>query len=380
MSSRYEKITEIDGHRISVDTESDSKRLYAIWNDPVGRQERRRSLRTDDLVKAIETVKSWADRGIVGDPGAAATEAPLETVADVLDAHAPYIDQLASAEAERIYARRIKEILGGRRVVALVLADFEKFRDACLDVGWALSTVDRSLSVLRSGVRRGAQNWRIAKDKVPFIPRFCTKNYLRSRQPKGRILTLDELARLIDAIDHLHLLVYLILLINTAARMGAILDLQRDQIDLDRERLALNPEGRVQTTKWRPVLPVTTTLQPWLENLPPGHLVTWQGARVSEIDTAFATACCHAGLPGGETSYSVRHTLGRFMRRRGVPLEEIAVWLGHIQPPTAPETTLIYSPDDPSYLLNAKQAVEDFVQELAKRCRRDLLTPPWRLL
>ena len=56
---------------------------------------------------------------------------------------------------------------------------------------------------------------------------------------------------------------------------------------------------------------------------------------------------------------------------------EISVWLGHVQPPESPKTTLIYSPDDPSYLMSAKAAIEKFVTELNRLTKRDLLSPPW---
>ncbi len=88
------------------------------------------------------------------------------------------------------------------------------------------------------------------------------------------------------------------------------------------------------------------TLQPWLIGLKTAdYLVTWRRRPIKEIDTAFVNACCKAGLPGGEAPYSVRHMIGRSMRRYGVPLQEIAVWLGHLQPPQNPKITLISRPE-----------------------------------
>lgn len=39
---------------------------------------------------------------------------------------------------------------------------------------------------------------------------------------------------------------------------------------------------------------------------------------------------------------------------------------------------MIYSPDSPVYLADAKRAVEDFMHRLNALTKRDLLVPPWR--
>ena len=112
--------------------------------------------------------------------------------------------------------------------------------------------------------------------------------------------------------------------------------------------------------------------------LPPGHLVQWRGRPVGEIDTAFEAACRRAKLAPGGNTYSIRHALGRYIRSKAVEDEQIALWLGHIQPPQSNETTLIYSPFSPLYLREAKLATESFVREIARHCRRhDPLQPPW---
>jgi hypothetical protein len=110
---------------------------------------------------------------------------------------------------------------------------------------------------------------------------------------------------------------------------------------------------------------------------PPGRLITYCGKPIAEIDTTFLKARDRAKLPGREAPYSIRHMIGRHMRRCGVDIMEIATWLGHVQPPQGPETTLLYSPHEPDYLSNAKAAVEDFVKRLDSLTHRNLLKPPW---
>jgi hypothetical protein len=108
------------------------------------------------------------------------------------------------------------------------------------------------------------------------------------------------------------------------------------------------------------------------------RIVNWRGEAVGEIDTGFEAACRRAKLPGHENTYSIRHAVGRYLQKQGVEQREIALWLGHIQPPDSIETTLVYSPFRPDYLFNAKAAVEQFVREIASYTKRhDILNPPW---
>lgn len=379
MAGRYDTLTKVEHYRIDLDTKAKkTKPLYVAWYDAINRQSCRRSLETENLEKAITIVRGLVDRGYVGDPSEGLRTKKIQTVDELLDVHASAIEKLASAEAGHIQARRIRRLLGGRRLATLVKRDFENFRDACLAEGLALSTIDRTLSTLVAAIRDARANKLVKADEMPVVPKFCTKNDLRAAPPRGRLMTLAELARLVDAIEPLHFLAFIILLINTASRPGALLNLQMNQIDLEADRIDLNPIGRVQTSKWRPVLPLTDTLRPWVSGLNTDYLVTWRRRPIAEIDTSFVNACCKAGLPGGEAAYSLRHMIGRWMRKNQVPLQEIGVWLGHIQPPQNPKTTLVYSPDEPTYLMNAKAAVEGFVRQLNTLTKRDLLVPPWK--
>lgn len=379
MAGRYLEIAHIAPYRVVRDTQSAAKNQhYAAWYDAEARQTRRRALGTTSGAQACTIVQGLVDRGIVGDPKDALNQKPLQTVSELLDAHAPYIETLASAEAGRAQVKRLKRLLGDKRLAQLVRRDFEAFRDAALKEGIALSTVDRTLGTLIKAANIAVDNKLLRPGTLTRIPKFFTKNHARSASPKGRLLDLDEIAKLIDAITDVHLMFFIVLLINTASRPGALLELSADQIKLGNERIELNPEGRIQTIKWRPILPIPATLLPWVTNLPPGRLITYRRQPIMEIDTAFITAACRAGLPGRERPYSLRHVIARYMRQTQVPIPEIAVWLGHIQPPENPQITLIYSPDSPDYLMNAKTAVESFVTELNKLTARDLLIPPWQ--
>jgi len=337
-----------------------------------------RSLRTTHLEEACVQVRSLVDPGVTGDPAEALVQKPLRTVAEVLDFYRPTVEKQASAEFGGVAIDRMTRLMGGQALQSMVKSDFDRFRDAALAEGISLSTVHRTLTVLRSGCNLAANERRLPRHHVPAVPYYYTKNHARSAEPKGRVMTPRQIAAVSDAIDFMHLLIAVVYLVNTASRIGAILEATTAQIDRTYGLIHLNARDRVQTDKWRPTLPITATLEPWTRDLPPGFIINWRGETVGEIDTGFKAACRRAKLPGGENTYSIRHALGRFLLMRGVEPLEISLFLGHVRPPDSIETTLVYSPFRPDYLLNAKAAVETFVHEIASFTKHhNILSPPW---
>jgi hypothetical protein len=61
--------------------------------------------------------------------------------------------------------------------------------------------------------------------------------------------------------------------------------------------------------------------------------------------------------------------MGRELRRRRVPGDEIAIMLGH-KPVYESDTTLIYSPYDPDYCKNAVKAIDEYCLELNTLLRK----------
>lgn len=104
---------------------------------------------------------------------------------------------------------------------------------------------------------------------MPHIFGTLTASAKRPRKPKGRPITPEELARLFNAARSRHMMMFLLIASNTLARPAAILDLRPAQFDNVHCLLDLNPPDRAQNKKYRPIVPVTPTLLPWLE-LPVG--------------------------------------------------------------------------------------------------------------
>lgn len=374
MTSAFIEIARVGDYRI---LRHSRKWLYVAWYDAGARQIRRRSLGTKDVAKAVAMVTALVDRGINGDPIDALKSKPIHSVRELLEWHRPYVRSLASAEAEEIHIDHINNsLLADRRLASLTQIDFEGLRDAWVADGISIATVSRRLSTLRSGVSRAVNNRLLARDHAPAIPEFRTKNHIRAAAPKGSICATRQFASLYDAVSEPHLNVLLALLFALAARDGAMFDLKGEQVDRENNLINLNPNGRMQTKKYRPVLPIVAPLQAWTAFFPAGHVIQWRGARLRSAKSGIRRAVINAGLPRTVNPYSVRHSLGRYMRLNRVETEEIAIWMGHMAPPDNPETTLVYSPYDPSYLQNAKAATEAFFREIASHARTPLLEPP----
>jgi integrase len=352
-----------------------SRRYYASWYDPEQRQTYRTSLRTSKSSEAHERMRFLTDLGVIGDPKEHLNKKQVKTVAELLDdAWENYLQKLPSAEAAGIARNILKREMGEKRLAALVLRDYDDFRDKLKAQVKSIGYVSRILSVLRSSANRALENKQTTvKLRVPeYQPRSKKKGLTK----KGPLLTCQEIAAIIDEINDPHLLFLVILLVHLGARVGAMLDAVKAQIDLEQNLFDLNPTGRETTNKGRPVLPIPATLRPWLEDLPDGSLITYRGVAIAEADTGFNSAVVRSKIGKKANTYSIRHSLSRYMRKKRVDLEEIGIYLGHGNHDPETETTLIYCPWEPEYLINCREAAEAFVREINTHTRKwDLLRP-----
>lgn len=180
-------------------------------------------------------------------------------------------------------------------------------------------------------------------------------------EPRERILTIAEMARLFASADLPHWRMYLILAVGTAARPEAILELTSFQVDCGVRLIRLNPPGRRQTKKRRPTLPMCDTLLRVMSDVPAGPVVSWNGRPLKSIKTAFQRARDRAELGSDVIPYSIPHTVASEMRRRGVSTWEVAGWLGHS---SGYKTTERYAKFGPDHLGEAVRAVESLFADL----------------
>lgn len=88
-----------------------------------------------------------------------------------------------------------------------------------------------------------------------------------------------------------------------------------------------------------------------------GFVIHDKGKRILDIGDSnsgsFGSACSRAGL-SSVSPHTLRHTCGTWMAQRGVPMHEIAGWLGH----TTGRTTELYAHHHPDFMENARRAAD----------------------
>lgn len=272
--------------------------------------------------------------------------------------------RLPSAKTANRELGTIQEWWEGKTVADITPDAQRRFRQHLADHGTGVGGIDRVLSTFRAMLNHAKKNQEV--EDVPFIFGFRSAEELRSRDPKGRPLSIEEMAALLRAAQSRHALLYLILGMGTLARPAAILDLTEAQYDAVHGILTLNPPGRVQNKKWRPIIPVAPALAQWLSGAAhkeTGHFITYRNKPVTSILGAFRKARKQACLDQKVTPYSLRHTMAREMRKARVPGEQISLFLGHL-PQGAAATTAIYAPYEPGYLAEAAEAIDVVMRQV----------------
>jgi len=187
-------------------------------------------------------------------------------------------------------------------------------------------------------------------DKRPTYRPIARKQVSRPRRTRIDVPVLADMVRYasepLKRRGSLH--AFLIASICTIARPDSVVDIS---IAPDRQQwwpgaptLDLNPHGRLQTKKFRPVVPVLPVLAEWLsaalveyEALPVaersgrGWLVNYYGRPVLDVDRAWSTMLTELKLPTGREwkPYLLRHSLATLVRNRGATKWDLDGFMGH---------------------------------------------------
>lgn len=202
-------------------------------------------------------------------------------------------------------------------------------------------------------------------------------------EPRAWIPTFTEMAAFIDVIDYDHIFRFAIMELNTWARPEAVFELNvKKQVEFETRQVRLNPPGRRQTNKIRPVIALTDNLFGWLK--------TWNrerpihdehGEPIGTVDNrSLQKIAKRAGIGEWEkfTSYTFRHFMStRSQRVDGVPVsrEERAKWLGH-KDKKHRTTEDWYETFDPLYLDQPKRATDAILRTLGLLCKVRSPVPP----
>jgi integrase len=173
----------------------------------------------------------------------------------------------------------------------------------------------------------------------------------RPALPKRNVdkhLTAHQVRQLAEACKVPHLALFVHVAYGTAGRAAAILGLTWDRVHFERGKIDLEDPDIKVAHKGRAVVPLTRTLRLRLmeaERLArTDYVIEWAGERVGSVKKGLATAAKNAGLPHVHP-HMLRHSAAVRQAEAGVPMEEIASYLGHSNPKVTRDIYARFSPE-----------------------------------
>ncbi len=259
------------------------------------------------------------------------------------------------------------------------------------------STVEESVIQLKAALRHAYKARRIRN-----LPPLDHRTRDQVTPERSYRLSIDGLAELVDYSltgagkygGHADRLVplrrYLIGAICTLGRPDAILDMSVEATRMQwvpgERRFNLNPAGRIQTKKVRPIVPVVDLLDAWLRVTDEWfvckevmaydaerHEDVVRQFRVGTVRSGWDGAKAHLGIPAGWGPKLIRHSMSSLLANRRVDLVELEIALGHR---VMKRTTSRYAHLDPDYLRSIAEGIEDIAVELMRKVGNNLQRPP----
>lgn len=233
---------------------------------------------------------------------------------------------------------------GHRLGTAITREDCRDYHKARKREGKSNSTIKTELEFLRACLR-----FHYGKEAPSvWIP--------PESKPRDRYLTPEEVDRLLETIEAPHVRLFVTLAVITGARMGALLDLTWERVDLDVGTVDLNPAGREITNKRRTTVKLNQRALDALREAREGaltdHVIEYGGKPVKSVKKAVAAAARRAKVPC--SPHVFRHTSGVWMANRDISMEKIAQRLGT----TVRIAEKHYARFSPSYQKDAAEALD----------------------
>lgn len=224
-------------------------------------------------------------------------------------------------------------------------------------------TIVTELGRIRMVLRWAEKNKHIAKAPAIERPALPKRNV-------DKHLTAHQVRQLGEACKAPHLELFVHVAYGTAGRAAAILGLTWDRVHFDRGKIDLEDPDIKIAHKGRAVVPLTRTLR--LRLLEAQRLarsdfvIEWAGERVGSVKKGLATAARAAGLPHVRP-HMLRHSAAVRQAEAGVPMEEIASYLGHSNPKVTRDIYARFSPEALSRGAAALELDEDETITLVPR-------------
>jgi integrase len=245
------------------------------------------------------------------------------TIADLWAAYTAHLGDKPTAATMGYTGKAVLAAFGLLRPDQITIDDCRRYTADRMRAGRKQGSVHTELGHLRSTLRWAEKAGLIAK--APHIE--------RPAKPASdvRPLTDAQIRALMDGCGAPHIRLAVILLLATGARVGAVLDLTWQRVDLDRGVIDLRlPDG--VTRKGRAVVPINRMARAALESAWPArltdHVVEWGGKPVRSIRRGYQSALDRAGLVDVNI-HQIRHSVAVRMLAAGQPIEAVAQYLGH---------------------------------------------------
>jgi len=229
-------------------------------------------------------------------------------------------------KADRVITKRmvyswlaLVKYFGSRLASTLTVADSREYLKRRKVDGRSDGTILTELNHLRIIL-----NWAVKQgyiEKAPYI------EMPRKPEPRDRYLTKEEIYKLLDCATMPHIKLAIHLMLGTAARVSALLELTWDRVDFERMQIQLrNPDDRT-FRKGRAVIPMNNTLIAALQEAKgaalTSYVIEWAGAPVKSLKKGIATTARNAKI-SGVSPHVFRHTAAVWMAEAGFPMSEIA--------------------------------------------------------
>lgn len=273
------------------------------------------------------------------------------TVAALWRDYVEFLGDRPSGKTLAYTGQRVLRYFGTKRHDEITIDHCRAYVERRYRDGVAQGTVHTELGHLRM-----ALNWGVKMRRIPFAPYIERP---QKPQPQDRYLTREEIRHLLDTEMLEHVRLSVILMLHTAARVGAILDLTWDRVDLERRIIDLRADS-TGPRKGRAVVPISDGLARTLahhKGLRRGgnpFVVTYNGQRVLNIYGSIRRACERAGLRD-VSPHVFRHTAAVHLAEGGIPMEEIAQFLGHSD---VRVTQKVYARFSPTHLRCASKILD----------------------
>ncbi|RXG25442.1 tyrosine-type recombinase/integrase [Leeuwenhoekiella marinoflava] len=180
------------------------------------------------------------------------------------------------------------------------------------------------------------------------------------------VLSREEVIDLLKATPNLKHRTILALLYSAGLRIGELLALRCDAIDLDRMQIHIKQgKGRKDRTV-KLAQTIVPLLLNYMESYGPTHYLIpgrdGQKYSAGSIRTFLKKSCARAGILKAVTPHTLRHSYATHMMDHGVALRHIQELLGHAKP----ETTMIYTHFSQRDLLDVANPLDVTLSRITK--------------